>query len=422
MKKTPVLLLLTVTSLLFTTCSKEEYPKLSDFPKLSITNASSLVVYNNENSGARTSSTDYQGLFKITTNGTLESVKLIKLDGNEAENTTTDIWAMYEVNKDYLAIQGALMVGESQVAYGTLLVRKKDGAIFNLGTPSEIFFNDLWGQVIFQSDGFGNAYYESGISSNVIKLTLSDEEITKTDYLPQGQGGDIFAIDFNGNCIYSTDYVRIRKSTGGIYECKEVSNFWIGSNGKIYYPSSIVTQGELYSSSVSIINTIAVNNDSSISTDTVWVAPENEDPYFEGPSPIYDFLIKRPNSTIAVNRYDGGGGWEFFEDTNTLKRFPLPYFGSNYPTKIVVSPNYFYQTHGSKLYKISLEDYSYQLLLGEGQYEVYSMVVDANDLLQFSALRFSDGKKILAQIDSNGVFTILDEEQNKPATILQRLN
>lgn len=52
------------------------------------------------------------------------------------------------------------------------------------------------------------------------------------------------------------------------------------------------------------------------------------------------------------------------------------------------------------------------------KYEIYTMSVSNDEVLQISALRFSDGKKIIAQNE----FTLIDEEQDKEVMYLQRLN
>jgi hypothetical protein len=48
------------------------------------------------------------------------------------------------------------------------------------------------------------------------------------------------------------------------------------------------------------------------------------------------------------------------------------------------------------------------------------MMVNDDDVVQFSGLRFSDGKKILAEI-KDGALNIIEEEMNRNAVILERL-
>ena len=118
--------------------------------------------------------------------------------------------------------------------------------------------------------------------------------------------------------------------------------------------------------------------------------------------------------------FENGSHWEFFEDDNQVTNFELP--DLSLTTKVVHSDDHYYLAEGTNLYKVSFADHSYSSLLTPGEYEVYTMSVDNDETLQISALRFSDGRKIIAGINAQGELTVIDEEQDKEAIYLQRLN
>jgi hypothetical protein len=404
MKKT-LLLLLCAASLLLIRCGND--PSSTKLPKLNITDATSLVVYG-DNSNARLSTSTDGELYKVTTEGGIEVVKFINDNGSDAKGSM-DIDAIYEIDNDYLVMNGDFRAGNQQLF--SLLVRKKDGAIFDFGNPYQVDQSPKYCGSMgpYQSDGYGNAYYN--FAGGIVKATLTeDTEISISDYTYTGQFASNFAIDAKGNCIYTSlnDNVKVRKYTGGMTEFGYSRNYWVGANGKIYYVGNGPT---------TTINTLTVNDDGTVSEDTVWTSPSWETSGFYGANINSTYLIRQNNSTLFI---DSGVISKFNEDTNMLSYYSL--FPMSDLKKIVHSVRNFYVADGTKLFKVSLQDYTYKSILTEGQYQIYNMSVDENDLLQISALRYSDGKKILAQIDNGGVFTVLDEETNQAATILQRLN
>lgn len=50
------------------------------------------------------------------------------------------------------------------------------------------------------------------------------------------------------------------------------------------------------------------------------------------------------------------------------------------------------------------------------------MAVSSEDILQISALRLNDGKKIFAEIDTSNQLSIIDEEQDRKGFVIEKLN
>ena len=90
------------------------------------------------------------------------------------------------------------------------------------------------------------------------------------------------------------------------------------------------------------------------------------------------------------------------------------------------SDNYYYIVGTSVagksiLMKVNPENDSYELLIN-GEYDVYKMDVSSSDEIVFNALKLSDGKIVLGEIDQSGMITILDETLENQVLVLERIN
>jgi hypothetical protein len=272
--------------------------------------------------------------------------------------------------------------------------------------------------MLFKYDALGNIYFPTSLNTGVSKLIVDNpEEIGVIDYLPIGQKAYNFDLASDGSCIYKYhpfdyDKFRVKKPTGGIFEVQLDGrfniDFWIGTDGLIYFAS----ESRGFGNNSSMIHKINVLGEEVV-IDTLWSHSDtgivsNTD---------WSHRIRRDNSVIFIYSTKG---FEFFEETNTVVSISLPIAQSD--MIIVNSKDYYYIASETDLYKVSFETHEYVKLLKTGEYEVYSLNVDDNDTVLFSGLRFKDGKMIFAEIDSEGNLTVVDEELDRKATMLQRLN
>src|SRR5690606_20081814 len=303
-------------------------------------------------------------------------------------------------------------------SYYNILVRKSDGALFEIGNNYEQLINSNLGllqEANFQSDKDANLYYLNN-QGKILKVDVSNpSDLFMTEYLPTEQTTYYFIVDQDGNCVYEYDGTyRLRKGAGGIFDFEaegfEVSEFWVGSNGAMYFTSYD------HDNEVPTIGKLNVDGNGDVSGSELWSSTNTG---VQNTNHRYYYRIVRQNSVVFI-AFENGSHWEFSEDDNQVTNFELPDLSIS--TKLVYSDDYYYLAEGTNLYKVSFGDHSYSSLLSPGQYEVYTMSVDNNEILQISALRFSDGRKIIAEIDAQGTFTVIDEEQDKEALYLQRLN
>jgi hypothetical protein len=131
------------------------------------------------------------------------------------------------------------------------------------------------------------------------------------------------------------------------------------------------------------------------------------------------YRIHTDRSTIFVSDQDPDESFEYFEDSKSIRGITLPFVKSGCTIAGASKFNY-YITVDDNIYKVDISTHSYTKILSAGEFEIYSMTVNDDDVIQFSGLRFSDGKKILAEI-KDGALNIIEEEMNRNAVILERL-
>lgn len=419
-----------LSAIIVTNCSDKDpsSPRHFKLPKLNLENASSIIVYEKSNGSGGRIAQEETNLYKLTSDGSVDQVRFINEDGTEIDpaitGTLVEVSELVNVNENYLLLKGSFSAWDSlgnTVYYTSLLVNKDNGAIYDfINYDVYINPNNYFQGKTFQEDMNGNIYY-STINGVVIKVDVSDpDNLSKAPYLPTGQMAPYFAIDSQGNCTYTENdienmTVRLSKKSGGIYEfgTNVVDEFWSGTNGYVYYTSYN------HDDEVTNINKITIDENGTVSSSKVWEAPEFGTYWgVQNLNHNYYYKIPKENSIIFV-AFANGSPFEFFENDSTVAEFELPAVPNG---DLIYSKQYFYYTNGTSLYKVSLTDYTYQNLLTPGEYDVYTMDVDDNDVLQISALRFSDGKKIIAEINAENEFQIIEEENDREVISLERLN
>lgn len=406
---------------------------------LNITDAKSLVML--ETSISSKNLATETNLFKITADGKYLPVNLTNADGST--NTSSGKSVIYNIknlNSNYILLTGSFEIsdkGGKTKKYSSIIVRKNDGAIYDSSSIGFNFETKKLGEISPKTDSEGNIYYYKGAENSIGKFSLNNpDNISIIDYLPSGQKNMYFEVDPKGNCMYKygeskgvtksngTNHIRIKKANGGIYEVKiegrDNREFWLGNNGKFYFIT--YTWDNNY---IPQIHKIDIDGDN-ISTTVVW--PRKGSPVPDGVGHMFrtsvqgSFMIKKKNSVMFIDTYYSWGtmDWEFFESDNAVETIDLPNIDQY--SKIVYSKENYYIATKKDLYKVNLDTHDYIKLLPSGEYEIYSLNVDNDDNIQFSGLRLKDGKKIFAEINKEGTLKNVNEEINKKAIILERIN
>lgn len=423
----------------------DDQPAVGETRGMSIKNAKSLVLLAptvNGRIGDDVRPAYTPNLYKITDDGSMEVVEFLDVLGNVIDpteaGTYVSVYSIVPMNNDYVALLGDFVFPDSVSTknYTALLLRKSDGAIFDFSQGGLNPETKRLGESVVKADGPGNLFYTANENAGVKKLAITNpEQLTVSGYTGTGQQARYFEVDAHGNCIYKYGEsggvtnangaadLRIRKANGGIFEVKvdgrDNREAWLGNNGSFYFITYTWDNG--YQPAIHKIDIAG----SDIAINAVWTTDDLTVSDAVGSTIRTNtqgsYMIRKENSVVFVDTYfDRNLHWEFFEEDNTVRQFELPEIEEG--ALLVYSDNYYYIASGTNLYKVNLDTHEYESLLPENAYEVYTMNVSADDVVQFSAMRFSDGKKIVAEISAAGVLTVVSQELDATAIVLQRLN
>tara|TARA_R110000765_G_scaffold70675_2_gene137042 strand:+ start:454 stop:1824 length:1371 start_codon:yes stop_codon:yes gene_type:complete len=404
---------------------------------IEIGDATSLVVLDDKTTSSTSGKAEnlflQSNLFKVSSSGQTENLSLFSLDIDDqdySENILVE--KIHLLNDKYIVLEGTFSISfknEVVIEYSKILVRKTDGALFSFEMFPSNAKKGPNGESPFQSDAEGNIYYLNG--NMVYKMDTSDpEKITIEEYLSSGQSASYFSVDSMGNCIYSDDFLntKIRKKNGGILLLesltdKTVYNYWKGRDGNIHLLTN--HGGSTNLDSTTGISSIISNNDE-LEIVLLWEGNTEETVAIELNMGTYQYILDQDENGIYFFGY-GNESWRFNELSKTVDIIEVP--DNSYPilssfnqySLKSYSNKYIYLAKGTDLYEIDLADLSFRTLLDNG-YEMYNILLLENGHIQISALRYNDGIKILGELDLNGNFTILNENENKEAIALIRLN
>ena len=393
---------------------------------LDIQNAKNLYI-GTSNSGTRSArnAATIQKLFKITEEGYVEEVKY--LDENKKEITISQQPTVIQnVNDEYV------FVGFGGSSY---LVRKTDGAVFDMtkaGNPNEIY-NDFKNSQRIKTDGKNNMYFLSydTQSLRIVKVNLNGIDALNSSFISASTDYvDVFDVDWNGNLIYdgysvsdsSHRLLRVRKSNGGLLNLSDVGAFWIGLDGNIYYSSN---NHEEYKNSENgeesygyPIKKITIDLSSGDKEEIYGYIDDVFWNYGSFKINVKDKIYIIRDSLIS----------EVYNSNNSPRKVSLTSLQLKSVTAVTSSENYYYvagltSTNETVLLKINPDNDSFNHILPENEYDVFSFTASETDGITFNALRMSDGKKIIGQVGINGgEVTILNEESDAEITYLQRIN
>lgn len=358
-------------------------------------------------------------LLKTTNNGTIHEV--IYKDQNGSDVVEQDEPArIYDLNSQYYVVT----YGDAKVPSKGYLVRKTDGAIYNLPTPPAR--NDIYtykNAKGVQSDNNGNFYMivqEGQPNNGVYKLDISDPNaITVQQYSPITDEPIAYYVTpeghlyYFGNSINGSSSNRLRKSNGGIYNFPSGGwiPFWVGLNGNLKYQPGYLseTREVVIDASFNVTETVLPNP-----------TPQHNDQEC--------YLVEFPDRKFAVK---ANGTYSFIHEienpTDTPREVPLATAISG--TRVANSSDHIYISGNDAslnpmLIKVDpLTDITTTILPSGGvYYDIVEMSVSATNEVTFNALRMSDGVFVVGFVNSSGVLSILDETSNYKVTQLERIN
>ena len=391
---------------------------------LTIVGAKSLFIGTSTNKSLK----DGNGnkLFKVTSEGYVVEVKYLGAKGDTLTNSQFPS-NICNLTDNYLTI--------SFDNYGTFLIRKSDGAVFQGNYLPKVLDNNggmTRQDQLLQQDDAGNLYYilsYAQLDHPVCKLTITDPNNPTTSvYSASGDRVWSFCIDKYGNMAYrgqdasNQNTTRFKSiNTGFSNMDNSYQDFWTDiSNENIY---TIKCQWTSYPQR-NMIQKITTNPFGYVqSTDTSITITQIKN----------SIKLKSKNKLMQFGN-DGNGIMSFFEFSNdnyfVPRKINVSHFNLSTTEAIkdmYASNNYYYilgknTSSNNVILKVNPDDDSYTEFSVSSQYDIYNLTVSANDEIQFYGLRMSDGKRVLAAFNNDGTVRILQLLDGMTISVLERIN
>jgi len=393
----------------FTTSDNKQNQSVSkSLARLDIANAKSLYIVSNNSLSKRSSTRAIDStskLFKITQDGYAVQVSCFDSSGNTITNLISPI-SLCNLSDNFLTV--------TFQNEGTFLIRKSDGAAFkgsNLPSsfpdPSIYDRSDLFKQ----QDGQGNIYYI--YNQKVIKLTVTDpNNLTVSTYSAPGDQVSMFIIDNSGNMAYNPNagsVSRYRHASGSFENITASDAMYTDVNNDLMFGRNEVGSG--------------LNITRIVPTSPLTFSNYGDTAFYVG---CISHLAKIKNKNTVI-----GEGCDFVYDLyNTdgiVSKLPYSYFKVTKITMLASSDNYYYiigtnSSNQKVLIKVDPNGNTYTNLLTTGDYDIYNVVINSADEVEFYALRMSDGKRVLAGLNNAGGITIISVFDESSVTALERIN
>lgn len=435
MKNKLIYTLLLGLFLLFTGC-ESSLNKKSSIAKMNIGDATTLFIASSANGMAKISpkgnndvATATKRLFKITEDGVVEEVAYTDEDGNEITETYIPENMCFIENSPYFFAE---FLGDGLKQY---LVNKYTGAVYDASGIID-FFSLLEEESSFfantppvVTDGYGNIYYSSYDNNSgnprVHKIDISNiNQIVHEAITPITDDVFDFVVSANGELFYeyySDDLKHRLRSAGG-----KLIPFSLSDDFGCDNIAFRGLDGKLHIFDEECLQTVSFSDYGNITLDTIITNVQNTihelKSYFNVfPKP---YLVTLENRILAIGKSSAA----LVLDSDNKDDITENVFDINDNMQIRdlhYTDSYIYccgEIEGNfSLVRIDPYTYSKDVIMQNNDYEIYSFTVLDDETIMFNGLRLSDGKNIIASIEKNGKFKILDETLNSQESVLERI-
>ncbi len=407
------------------TPEKEEQTTPAVLSSLDLVDASALYIAPTQVDGTGKTTAEnsevLNRLFKITTDDMVQQVSYVSDEGDTMDASLYPN-NLYDAGPDHLLISFSANPDEPDFIDEAYLVRKSDGAVFQLDYDGQLVFPQKqqyfanYGTV--QLDQNDNIYFQNSFSDQMVySLSASGEEVVSEPVSPPDASIEWFITDCAGNVAVANANMegRVITADGSLFNLPGVE-FWVAANDSLYISAYHDTEN-YYS-----VLQLNCSGDTPASLDTFATGLENAPLLMHGGN----HLIAMDDRTLVVvtQAGTGNGVWEVYNPDRT-------------PRMVAAVMEAFteFATAGASddLYYIAGSGVDAQPLLAgidpltdvvtpvTREYAVQSMTVSQENHIYFSGLRMNDAAKVIGEIDAAGAVTILDEELSGPAYALTRI-
>jgi len=407
------------------TPEEEEETAQAALSALDIFDARALYIAPTQVNGAgKTAATDSEvvnRLFKITTDDLIQQVSYVSDEGDTMEASLYPN-NLYDAGPDHLLISFSASPDEPDFIDEAYLVRKSDGAVFQLDYDGQLIFPQEqqyfanYGTV--QVDQNGDIYFQNYFSGRMVySLSISGEEVLSEPVSPPDESIEWFITDYSGNVAVANSDMegRVITTDGSLFNLPGVE-FWMAANDSLYV--SAYHDAENYYS----VLQLNCSGDTPASLDTFATGLENVPLLMHGSN----YLITMDNRTLIVVTAAGTGNgvWEVYNPDRAPRMVAAVMEAFTEFTSAGASDDLYYIAgNGADAQPLlaGIDPLTDTVIPVTREYDIQSITVSPEDHIYFTGLRMSDAAKVVGEIDAAGSVTILDEELSGPAYALTRI-
>jgi hypothetical protein len=368
-------------------------------------------------------------LYKITAdNHVLEVTNTCFVDDGTGTGTTTE--APCTTAYSALGIQPA---GHDYVfvwfqSGDQVLVRKSDGRAFRangIGLPTQTQPPSI--PPLLQTDAGGNIYYPSG---NLMQSSVRDGAVARIDVTdparlvvtaitPSVDYVDQFIVDAAGDVVYPSgaSIVRARTAAGAIVDLPSYNAGmgmpWVGLDGQLYASRGTFEGGAF---SGEILKLGLADGVLTLTQTATWSG---------NPASAFGWTPVAMGGSLYFAGY-GSAGRDIFEVASPTEApvvYSLPAASASF-VGASSSSLWFYgkNSAGVPAYFFRWTKAGATQVMAPGAYDIVTASVSSDDVVTFTALRLSDGAKVLGRVDATGTVTVLDQGTAAQAVTLVPIN
>ncbi len=387
--------------------------------------ADAECLYLTGTDGTRASDEETQPiLFKVTFDGATETVVFTDENG-ESVDVKVDFFRRLSDSYIYLYLW------IYKVGWKDLIIRRNDGAVFEMDSYAFNTFTIFDTETMVQTDYNENVYFDDGYYI-IYKIYTHGNEVYATQINREDMRADDWLVDRRGNVLINEDYIRLVSGEFARYSEKKYYDeyyfyAWNDSEGFYDWDWDRVDsekkgdQGK-YSYSCKIKYCRPTSPTSTFETIKTFEFDESHS--------FLPLVYKDKTVLFQQDRSDNGKRYRidiYNKDRIELQEMeyhPLPegirfdYYGQKYPH----TERYLYGMSESEIWRLDVETGVPEMLYKyDDEFVIKSMTV-RNDIVTFTAFELRRGNDVVAEIYPDKTVKVLESINGDKIIYFERLN
>jgi len=360
--------------------------------------------------------TKVKALFYVTSTGVMKEITYTDAKGKSVTLQVEPL-AVYDINSTYFMVLYGTDRSSPDDGY---LIRKTDGKMFSLakaGLPTILYYN-FKNEDIVRTDQYGNIFYpvmrcKPQCWKQLTRLDVSNPAKLKASVItPLDEDLDSWAVDSNGNVMYQSlsygtgqRYLRIRKVQGGLESAalNPFNNYWLGLDNAFY----VIADGTQEDNYNSLYNRLVVDQAGAINRSRYASVPNSERPANSNRGFIFRFADRIVIASTDQQMYQHIEAQNPAATPRVIADLGLSKVGDADQTEEFYFLAGLDGNGNGGLVRVSPYTDQVTPLVPYGSYTFYDIALRPDNSVMYSALRMSDGRKVLGLISPEGVDRIL---------------